>query len=198
MKPWSGIILVVVLIGLVSAPALARDEVLVSGPLEYGGYGGPAIRVAGLKGETGIFVGGYGGWVINHTFMFGGGGYGLLNEVKAPFSGKQGEPVYFKMGYGGLVFEYVNNSHRLWHWTVHTLIGMGGIELTSKEDWSFKYDDSFLIIEPSICVELNVTTNFRASLGVGYRHIDGVNLSGITDEDLKGVVTSLNLKFGVF
>lgn len=138
MKPWSGIILVVVLIGLVSAPALARDEVLVSGPLEYGGYGGPAIRVAGLKGETGIFVGGYGGWVINHTFMFGGGGYGLLNEVKAPFSGKQEEPVYFKMGYGGLVFEYVNNSHRLWHWTVHTLIGMGGIELTSKEDWSFK------------------------------------------------------------
>lgn len=198
MKPWSGIILVVVLIGLVSAPALARDEVLVSGPLEYGGYGGPAIRVAGLKGETGIFVGGYGGWVINHTFMFGGGGYGLLNEVKAPFSGKQEEPVYFKMGYGGLVFEYVNNSHRLWHWTVHTLIGMGGIELTSKEDWSFKYDDSFLIIEPSICVELNVTTNFRASLGVGYRYIDGVNLSGITDEDLKGVVTSLNLKFGVF
>lgn len=94
--------------------------------------------------------------------------------------------------------EYVNNSHRLWHWTVHTLIGMGGIELTSKEDWSFKYDDSFLIIEPSICVELNVTTNFRASLGVGYRYIDGVNLSGITDEDLKGVVTSLNLKFGVF
>ena len=32
--------------------------------------------------------------------MIGGGGYGLINEVKAPVSGKQGK-LYFEMGYGG-------------------------------------------------------------------------------------------------
>ena len=35
-------------------------------------------------------------------------------------------------------------------------------------------------------------------LGVGYRYIDGVDLPGITDEDLTGVVANFDLKFGSF
>ncbi|HHT04983.1 MAG TPA: hypothetical protein GXZ97_01780 [Hydrogenispora sp.] len=199
MKHWSGILLVAVFICVLSAPAFARDEVLVGGPIEHGGYGGPSLKVGPVMDKARFFIGGYGGWYINHTFMIGGGGYGLINEVKAPVSGKQGEKLYFEMGYGGLVLEYVNKSHRLVHFTINTLLGGGGIQYRSSEDWPFNYkDDSFFIVEPCICVELNITTHFRMGLGVGYRYIDGVDLPGITDEDLTGVVANFDLKFGSF
>lgn len=199
MKYWSGLLLVAVLICLSSAPAFARDEVLVGGPLEHGGYGGPSLKVGPIMDKAGVFVGGYGGWFINHTFLIGGGGYGMVNEVKAPVSGKQGQTLYLEMGYGGLILEYVNNSHRLVHLTINTLIGGGGIEYTSSEDWPFNYkEDSFFVVEPGICVELNVATHFRVSLGVGYRYISGLNLPGLTDKDLSGVVADLTLKFGSF
>ena len=122
MKHWSGILLVAVFICVLSAPAFARDEVLVGGPIEHGG-GGPSLKVGPAMDKARFFIGGYGGWYINHTFMIGGGGYGLINEVKAPVSGKQGEKLYFEMGYGGLVLEYVNKSHRLVHFTINTLLG---------------------------------------------------------------------------
>ena len=199
VKHLSGILLVMVLICLLSGPAFARDEVLVGGPIEHGGYGGPGLKVAPIKDKAGFFMGGYGGWFINHTFMIGGGGYGLVNEVKAPVSGEHGETLYFEMGYGGLVFEYVNKSHRLVHLTINTLLGGGGIGYRSSVEWPFNYiDDSFFIIEPSICVELNIAAHFRMGLGLGYRYIDGVNLPGITDEDLTGVIANFNLKFGAF
>ncbi|WP_269206138.1 hypothetical protein [Capillibacterium thermochitinicola] len=44
MKHWFGILLVVILVCLVATPAFARDEVLISGPIEHGGYGGPSLK----------------------------------------------------------------------------------------------------------------------------------------------------------
>jgi len=183
----------------VATPAFARDEVLISGPIEHGGYGGPSLKVGPLMEKAGIFIGGYGGWYINHTLLIGGGWYSLTNEVKAPVSGPKGETLYFEMDYGGLVFEYVNKSHRLVHLTFSTLIGGGGIEYDGRKEESDQYDeDSFFIVEPGVCVELNVTAHFRVGLGLSYRYINGVNLPGVTDKDLTGAVANLNLKFGAF
>lgn len=202
LKRLSRILLALILIGLLSGPALARDEVLIGGPIDHGGYGGPSLKVAPIKNEAGIFVGGYGGWFINHCFMIGGGGYGLVSELKAPVPGPKGETLYYEMGYGGLILEYVNNSHKLVHFTINTLIGAGGLGYRykiSEGDWPFNYtDDSFFIFEPGINVELNVSSHFRVGLGAGYRYIEGTQSEGITDEDLSGVYANLTFKFGAF
>ncbi|HHT47901.1 MAG TPA: hypothetical protein GXZ98_01220 [Firmicutes bacterium] len=196
MKRLTGLVLVLVLVCLVAGPAAARDEVLISGSISHGGYGGPVIKVAPIKNETGIFVGGYGGWFINHCFLIGGGGYGLANDIKAPVTG-DGEPRYYEMGYGGLVLEYVNNSYKLVHFTINTLIGAGGLGYRSNRE-RFSNEDTFFIIEPGINAELNVSSHFRVGLGVGYRYIDGIQLEGITEKDLNGMYASLTLKFGSF
>jgi len=132
----------------------------------------------------------------------GGGGYGLVSKIKAPENGKNGETLYYQMGYGGLVLEYVNNSRQLTHYTFSTLIGAGGLSYTykmGKGDWPFDYaEDTFFIIEPEINVELNVSSHFRVGLGVGYRWISGLDLKGITDQDLSGVSANLTFKFGSF
>lgn len=202
MKRSTSLLLAVILVCWFSGPAFARDEVLIGGPLDYGGYGGVALKIAPVKDESGVFLGGYGGWYINHSFLIGGGGYGLVSKIKAPETGKNGETLYYQMGYGGLVLEYVNNSRQLTHYTFSTLIGAGGLSYTykmGKGDWPFDYaEDTFFIIEPEINVELNVSSHFRVGLGVGYRWISGLDLKGITDQDLSGVSANLTFKFGSF
>ena len=193
------ILLVVVLTCLMAAPAFGRDETLISGPVDHGGFGGPSIKVADINGKTAFLMGGYGGWFINHAFMIGGGGYGMVNDLKAPFE-VDGKTLYYELGYGGLMFEYVDNSHRLFHFTVNTLVGAGELSYRSKNDAIFeKYaDDTFFVLEPSFNVELNVTTHFRVGLGVSYRYIDGLDIAGTTEEELSGVSANLNFKFGAF
>ena len=199
LKFASIILLVVVLTCLLAAPAFGRDETLISGPVDHGGFGGPSIKVADLNGKTAFLMGGYGGWFINHAFMIGGGGYGMVNDLKAPFE-VDGKTLYYELGYGGLMFEYVSNSHKLFHFTVNTLIGAGGLSYRAKNADIFDQytDDAFFVLEPSFNLELNVTSNFRVGLGVSYRYIDGLQIDGITEEDLTGVSANLNFKFGAF
>ncbi|HBG17683.1 MAG TPA: hypothetical protein DDW93_12955 [Firmicutes bacterium] len=199
MKLLSKFLIVVVLTCLLAGPAFARDEVLISEQIDHGGFGGPSFKVTSLNGKTGVLTGGYGGWYINHTFMIGGGGYGLANEVKAPVTDTDGD-LYYNLGYGGLMFEYVNNSHKLIHFTINTLIGAGGIgyrERNWRPDPEYA-SDLFFVFEPTINLELNVASCFRVGLGVSYRYIDGIQLVGTTDEELSGIAANLNFKFGAF
>ena len=54
--------------------ASAQDEQLVSGKIESGGFGAPVWKITQINGETAMLTGGRGGWIINHTFVIGGGG----------------------------------------------------------------------------------------------------------------------------
>lgn len=200
MKSLSRLLIAVVFISLCAGPALARDEILIGEVLESGGYGGPTIKVSEIKGETGVFVGGYGGWLINHTFMIGGGGYGLVNNIQAPIKGAGGETLYYDIGYGGLVLEYIDSSHKLIHYTINALIG-GGVLDYKKKDWEMNYQntgDVFFVFEPGFNVELNVSSFFRVGLGVSYRFVNGIELEGTSEQDLRGVAANLTLKFGMF
>jgi len=60
---------------LISLPAFGQEETLISGKIENGGYGAPVVKFSTVKNNFAVFVGGYGGWLINHSFMIGGGVY---------------------------------------------------------------------------------------------------------------------------
>jgi len=57
-----------------------EEETLLGGGFESGGYGGPVVKFTNVKGEFAVMAGGYGGWLINHSLMLGGGGYGLVTH----------------------------------------------------------------------------------------------------------------------
>ena len=113
--------------------AAQQERTLVSGPIESGGFGGPVLKFTELVEEFGLLVGGRGGWIINHTFVLGAGGYGLANQDNFEFS-VDGRVRQLHMGYGGLELEYVNRSHELIHFSVQALVGAGGAE------WSRDFD----------------------------------------------------------
>ena len=184
---------------IMGASAQAQDETLISGKIESGGFGGPVLKITEINDETGIMVGGRGGWIINHTFVIGGGGYGLANDIKAK-DVISVQKLYLDMGYGGLEMEYIINSSRLIHLSFHTLIGAGGINYEGRGG-RFDYNDdpdAFFVAEPGANVMLNVTEFLRVGVGVSYRYINGVDLVGLKDTDLDGASANLTLKFGKF
>jgi hypothetical protein len=180
-------------------PAFAQEETLISGEVESGGFGGPVLKITNLNGENAVMVGGRGGWVINHSFVLGGGGYGLVTEVNAKVSDSAHQ--YIEMGYGGLELEYIPSSNDLLHLSVGLLVGGGGIGYRSDDKDMFHSthkNNSFFVLEPSVQANLNVTHYFRIAAGASYRYVGGLKSVVSTNDDLSGPSALLTLKFGKF
>jgi len=192
--------------GWLISPVLAQEETLFSGKIESGGYGGPTVKVGSFHGKSSLLMGGQGGWIINHHVVIGGGGYGLVTDVPVERAGVD-KDQYLNLGYGGLLLEYVVNPNELLHVELQSLIGAGGVSFRDEkfsemdgrdEERHNLEDDSFFVWEPGVNVVLNITKNFRFALGGTYRYVNGVSLSGTSEEELAHYTVQVGCKFGKF
>jgi hypothetical protein len=188
-----------VLVFICVSIGMAQEQVLLSGEVENGGFGGPVLKMTTINGENALMVGGRGGWIINHSFVIGGGGYGIVTNVKA----KTVDSVhqYMDMGYGGLDLEYISTSDELLHWSAGIFIGGGGVGYRNENNDSFNMHhqmDNFFVLEPNVHVNMNVTHFFRIAAGVSYRYVGGLTSALSTNADLSGPSAMLTFKFGKF
>ncbi len=177
-----------------------QEETLLSGEITNGGFGGPVIKFTRVNSQFGVLVGGQGGWIINHKFVLGGGGYGLVNNVDANIT-INGLEQLINFGYGGVELHYICNSDSLLHFTVSTLIGAGAVSYRPRDVLDWNWDTStntFFVFEPTVRAMINVTTFFRIGAGLSYRLIGGAKMDNIRDSDLSGPSIELVLKFGKF
>jgi hypothetical protein len=189
MKKWIGII------ALFSVSLFAQEQTLLDGELESGGFGGPVVKFSQVMDEFAVLMGGRGGWIINHKFAIGGGGYGLVNSIPSPE-----DPDYvLSFGYGGVELTYIIASDQLVHTNIYALIGGGGVDYVERDYEDENYsDDTFFIVEPGVDMIINVTSFFRFGLGLHYRFIAGVDYSGILNNDLAGPSVAVTFNFGHF
>jgi hypothetical protein len=190
----------VLMLFLVAIPAIAQEETLIKGDIESGGFGGPVVKFTSMNGEAGILVGGRGGWIINHSFIIGGGGYGLANNINAKVPGPYGER-YLNFGYGGVELEYISQPARLIHMSYMMLIGGGGVNWRDENmrvGSMNQESDAFFILEPEVNVTLNVTQYFRLSAGVSYRYVSGSSSAVSSNADLSGPSGVIVFRFGKF
>ncbi|UCB45975.1 MAG: hypothetical protein JSV25_00690 [Spirochaetota bacterium] len=181
------ILLFLVLLVVVPAAVNAQQKTLIGEEVTHGGGGGPVVKLTYLNNTFGILVGGYGGWIINHTFLIGGGGYGLTTDIFV-----SGNKLVF--GYGGLVAEYIGFSDEIIHFKAGTLIGAGNATFDKEDPGA-----AFFVLEPGIDAEFNITSFFRLCAGVSYRFVIGATgLSGVSDASLSGLAGEIVLKFGSF
>lgn len=187
-----------VLIVLASTAGFAQQgmQTLISGDIEHGGFGGPVIRMGEIGNQTAIFIGGRGGWIINHALVLGAGGYGLVTEVESTPDKR------LEMGYGGMELGFVLGSNSLLHLAAQTLIGGGCVTEHDREIFPVETEDwehyPFFVLEPGVDVELNVAPFMRIAGGVSYRYISGIDVPGFVDEDFSGVGGVITFKFGKF
>ncbi len=201
--------ILIMIFGLLSTQVFAAEETLFSGDLSHGGFGGPVVKFSQVNGENSVLVGGRGGWIINHSFIIGGGGCGLVNKIKVPSvydeNGNQADLVF---GYGGLELEYIGRPNNLVHYSMYVLLGGGGISnsVYEKDHDGYKDHDHYnnidsdvvWVVEPALNVTLNVTSFFRISAGAGYRYVTGANLAGTSNSDLSNTSFNLSFRFGKF
>jgi hypothetical protein len=190
------------LVILFSSLIFSQEKTLVgNGEINHGGFGAPVVKYTQIYGEPAVLVGGRGGWIIDHSFVIGGGGYGLANEINSDFNPLQ-FPTYIHFGYGGLELEYIIASDQIFHFTFYSLIGGGGINLTHDFDEDWDDDDygtdGFFIFEPAANIELNITSFFRINAGTSYRVISGINHFDFSNSDFDGFSAVFALKFGKF
>lgn len=180
-----------------------QPQTLVDGSVTHGGFGGPSVKFGDVAGSASVWVGGRGGWIMNlsehHAISLGGGGYGLVTNHRVPVPVDGNDDLYALNGYGGFIFEYTNQSYKLIHFTVSSLIGGGGLLLRERnyEDVSDEVN-SYFIFEPEVNAELNVTSFFRITAGASYRMTSGISEFGFGDSDFSGLQGTITLKFGGF
>jgi hypothetical protein len=194
------VIFTLLFIGVTAFSVIAQEETLLSGEIESGGYGGPTLKIGSIHGKSSIFMGGQGGWIINHRFVLGGAGGGLVNNVRVEREGIEKEQ-YLNFGYGGVLLEYIANSHKLLHYEIQSIIGAGNVSFRdekNRENQDNLEEDSFFVWEPGANIILNVTKSFRISVGGTYRFVSGVALLGTSEEDLTDYTIQIGFKFGKF
>lgn len=182
------------------ADATAQEQTLLKDGIQSGGFGGIAVKFTEVNNQFGVLVGIRGGWIINHTFVVGAGGYGLANEVESDFI-LDDVRYELEFGYGGLELTYINNSNRLIHFTLGALIGGGAADYRDPADDSenlFDDGDAVFVLEPEVNLVLNIHRNIRMGAGGGYRFVTGVDAPGLENGELAGPSGHIQLKFGSF
>ncbi len=194
------ILFMLVIATFVPLTASAGEETFISSSIESGGYGGPEIKVSRLFGEPEILVGGRGGWIINHRFVIGGAGYGMVSEKSIIYLPPRGDYVnpYIKTSYGGLLLEYVVNSNKLEHFSIEAIIGAGSISLEDHPFINVDESDVFVLVEPGANFIINFTRFLRCGVGISYRFARDVEFINMENVDLSGPSYKFFLKFGSF
>ena len=195
----------IVMLFAFAVSASAQEKTLFKGDVEMGGFGGPVVKYTTINDQGALMVGGRGGWIINHSLVIGGGGYGVVSEVDAPEGSLPEEgPLDIEFGYAGFELEFILHPNSLTHFSIYTLIGGGSanyvkdVGAVTESDEQAGESDFVFVLEPAINAELNVTTWFRLNAGVSYRLVSGIEQERLKDRDFSGVAATLTFKFGKF
>jgi hypothetical protein len=110
---------------LCSASMNAQMQTLVGENFTSGGYGGPVSKIGIFNGKPVMLSGGKGAWIINHKLAIGGGGYSMVTDLKSGEISNNEKPLFMDLNYGGFELEYIINSDKLVHFTIHSMFGRG-------------------------------------------------------------------------
>jgi len=160
---------------------------------EINGFGAVDLKVTDVASKKAMFAGAYGGVIINKQIMLGVGGYGLATNVEVP---DNSDNIDLKGGYGGIILGFIIAPREVIHVTIPLFIGAYDFN-NFPRDVNLQ-TSSFVVAEPGLQVEINVSKTVRFGLGGTYRLIQGTHLSGISDEDLSGFAGNITVKIGRF
>ena len=176
------------------------EETLISGEVESGGYGGPVVKFTQFNDDLGVMVGGEGGWIINHQFVLGGGGYGMTTRHEISIDD---EEYNIDMGYGGGLVRYIIKSDDIVHYDISTMFAGGGVNISKEAPGddigtTSIETDEFFVLDPSVHVVINFTEWFRLGFGMGYRQTFGYESEYLEESKLNGAHAAITFKFGEF
>ena len=186
-----------------------NDQVktLFSNNRSNGFYGAFSLGYSQLDGKDALVSGGRLAFIFDHSLAIGLGGYGFINNLDY-HSYYENQPFDYTLagGYGGLIIEPIVGGRNPVHFSFPILVGVGAAALIEDNGpyyWDYdRFDevdhDLFLVVEPGVELETNLTRWFRTAASISYRYTSKVNLFETNEDVLRGLVFSLTFKFGKF
>jgi len=172
-----------------------------------GGYGAFSIGFTQVNQIQTITMGGRGEWIIGHSLGLGFYGSGFMTDFV-----KTSTDLNYNLvgGHGGIVVEPIIFPRFPVHVSFPLKAGIGGIAYAENQQAGFNgnYDgyikstDYFLIAEPGVELEFNLTRWMRLAIGASYTATTDIHfnntLEPIANNALKGISGGVTIKFGKF
>jgi hypothetical protein len=205
-----------------SAPPLAPARDAYDGPpllldakkLRVGGYAGLGGAYTRFLGRSSGLMSFEAAVLLDHRFSIGLSAYGFTQMPRGP-STAEGERQRFGSGYGGFAVRYSVLGKAPVYGTFGLVLGAGAVDLRPNDAWSDEeaWDDAFpdderrwspgrvdvfLVAQPEIALNANVTRWLRVGLNAGYRFTGGVSRFGLSERDLNGLLAGASIQLGWF
>lgn len=176
----------------------------IFGGKKLGGYGGIGLGYTQIDGKHAFIFDARGGVVFGHSWVMGFGGAGFINSYESNVTTNEKESLVG--GYGGIFIEPVLFPNSVVHVSFPVLFGVGGVAKTSfvKNDNYYQQENSveetsvFMLIEPAVELEFNLTKFMRMSGYFSYRFTNDIDIEGIMKDALVNYSVGIRFKFGKF
>lgn len=149
-------------------------------------------------------MGARGSWIIGHSFAIGLGGCGFINDVDYHSWIDNELNNNLAGGYGGVYLEPIIAPRLPVHISIPVLFGIGGIsnieDQINRDNWIYdnSRNDVFLVFEPAVELEFNMTRHLRMAGTIGYRFTSNIEMQNTNPDILEGTNIGLIVKFGRF
>lgn len=204
-------LLLIIFMGLGYFAASAQDDhdddqisTIFSRGRSNGGYGALSFSYSEIDGKDAFLMGARGSWIIDHGFAIGLGGCGFINDVNYHHWAETNLNDNLAGGYGGIYLEPIIAPRLPVHISIPVLLGVGGISyVDNPNNWgNWPYEntrsDAFLVFEPSVELEFNMTRHLRMAGTIGYRFTSKIEMENVNPDLLEGTNIGLIMKFGKF
>ncbi len=174
---------------------------ILGGKGTNGAYGGISLQYTRID-QKDAFVGSLrGAWIINHCLALGVSGTGFINDYHYDYTSTY--DMNLTGGYGGILLEPVLLPNFPAHLSVPLVLGMGAVTTVYYDPlytWKnyLNQTDVFMVFEPGIELELNISRFFRFAVGAYYRITSDIDLADTSPDVLNGLSGGITLKFGKF
>ncbi|HZL10259.1 MAG TPA: hypothetical protein VFC65_09690 [Prolixibacteraceae bacterium] len=180
---------------------MIRFSTIFSQHQRNGGYGALSFSYTPIDGKDAFLMGARGSWIIDHSFAIGLGGCGFINDRNHHSWLNNEMNNNLAGGYGGLYLEPIIAPRLPVHISVPLLFGVGGISyIHDRNNWI--YDDSqsdvYLVFEPAVELELNMTRYIRLAASFGYRFTSNIDMQNTNPDIREGTNIGIVMKFGKF
>jgi hypothetical protein len=163
-----------------------------------GEYGVVTVKIGTIRNLDATFAGGRGGWILDHAYGIGIGGYWLVNDLPARAPDTSGNSRMM-VSYGGLDIEYSVPLDSTFHITAQGLLGGGAVGHMEKRYVNSRpHYDPFVVFEPGVNVDIGLTGIFRLTVGGSYRFVGRLSSPVATNSDLSGPMVNVSIKAGFF
>jgi hypothetical protein len=131
-----------------------------------------------------------------HGLRFGlseGGERQLALAYYRSGSTRYNSSISYELSYGGVVFGDPPEGDRITEGYFQMLVGTGQAKVETLQ--GSRTSRLLFVIEPEIGVGVNITPWMQVGAGVSYRYLNGLQVLGLSSEDIRGGTANLHLLF---